>query len=245
MHLKAYRAWDLPVRLFHWVNFLSVVTLVFLGLVMLYKKELGITGDEARIALKEVHVIVGYLFALNLLWRIVWGFVGGPRVRWRQLLPGKGYAAELRRYLVSARAGHPPQYLGHNPLGRLAVSFIFLLLTVLALSGLVRAATDIYYPPLGSFAAAYVARPGVDPAQLRPYAAEGVDEQRMAALKAFKGPFGTTHKYAAYLLMAMILLHVFFVVRSEVREGGALVSAMINGRKVLKEAPVDEEVHRG
>ena len=32
---KPYKAWDLPTRLFHWINFLCVITLSFLGLVML------------------------------------------------------------------------------------------------------------------------------------------------------------------------------------------------------------------
>ena len=30
---KPYKAWDLPTRLFHWINFLCVITLSFLGLV--------------------------------------------------------------------------------------------------------------------------------------------------------------------------------------------------------------------
>jgi len=34
---KPYKAWDLPTRLFHWINFLCVITLSFLGLVMLNK----------------------------------------------------------------------------------------------------------------------------------------------------------------------------------------------------------------
>ena len=63
---KIYHVWDLPVRLFHWVNFLSVISLLFMGFIMLYKKELGITSLDAKIALKQVHVIIGYVFVVNL-----------------------------------------------------------------------------------------------------------------------------------------------------------------------------------
>ena len=59
--IKIYKVWDLPVRLFHWVNFLSVISLLFMGFIMLYKKELGITSLDAKIGLKQVHVIIGYL----------------------------------------------------------------------------------------------------------------------------------------------------------------------------------------
>lgn len=41
--LKYYAAWDLPTRLFHWINFACVVTLVFIGTAILYDKELGVT----------------------------------------------------------------------------------------------------------------------------------------------------------------------------------------------------------
>jgi Ni,Fe-hydrogenase I cytochrome b subunit len=39
--------------------------------------------------------------------------------------------------------------------------------------------------------------------------------------------------------MAVILLHILFVVRAELRQDGGLVSAMINGRKVPDRKPVD------
>jgi len=36
--IKIYNVWDLPVRLFHWINFLSVISLLFMGFIMLYKR---------------------------------------------------------------------------------------------------------------------------------------------------------------------------------------------------------------
>src|SRR6056297_157968 len=99
--LNSFAAWDRSVRVFHWINFLCVLGLIALGTVILNAGALGVT-DEGKILLKTVHVWIGYVFALNLLWRFVWAFVGSPRARWRAILPGRrGYLGELRRYLVA------------------------------------------------------------------------------------------------------------------------------------------------
>jgi len=239
--LKEYRVWDLPTRIFHWVNFTTVLLLIFMGLMMLFKKDMGITSLEAKITLKTIHVLIGYVFVANLVIRIIWGFIGTRFSRWTNIFPGGGYASELKGYLASIKAGEPKQYLGHNPLGRLAVAVIMIVLSVMAVTGLIRAGTDIYYPPFGSMVAEYVVSEGVDPASLKPYDKTGVDADRMKALGEIKGPFGDVHIYTSYFLMFLILLHVFVVVRTEIKEGGGLVSAMITGRKALSKEPEDNQ----
>ena len=80
MELREYKVWDWPQRLFHWINALAVLTLAAIGLVILNDDALGIPNDPGVLALKTAHVYVGYVFVLNLAWRVVWGFVGGePR----------------------------------------------------------------------------------------------------------------------------------------------------------------------
>jgi cytochrome b len=39
--------------------------------------------------------------------------------------------------------------------------------------------------------------------------------------------------------MFMIVLHIFFVIRAEVKEGGGLITAMFTGKKILKSKPAD------
>ena len=55
----------------------------------------------------------------------------------------------------------------------------------MAITGLVRAGTDIYYPPFGYIAAEYVAKPGTNPHTFVPYDNTNVDEEKMVTLKAF------------------------------------------------------------
>ncbi|MCU7960960.1 MAG: cytochrome b/b6 domain-containing protein [gamma proteobacterium symbiont of Bathyaustriella thionipta] len=242
-NIYQYKVWDLPVRLFHWINFFAVLSLLFMGLMMLFKKELGITSLEARIELKEIHVLIGYVFVINLLIRLAWGFIGQRFARWSQIWPTKAFFAELKAYRGSIKAGKAFHYAGHNPLGRLAINLLYLLLLVMAVSGLVRAGTDIYFPPFGSLAASYVAAEGVSPEQIHPYDKTGTDAQHYAELKEFKGPFGSVHLYTAWILLSIILLHVAAVIRAEVKEDESLVSAMISGRKGLpgKARDMDED----
>lgn len=236
---QSYRVWDRTVRWFHWINVLSVLGLIGSGLVIYNGKALGISG-EAKVFMKEFHVWFGYVMAVNLLWRIIWGFTGSRFSRWSATLPfGRGYLAELGAYLKSLRSGEPRYYLGHNPLGMLMVLALMLLLLVQAVTGLVLAGTDIYYPPLGSWIANWVAAPGIDPATLQPGNKEMVDAAAWDAMRAFRKPFITLHEPAFFILSAAIVLHVAAVAVGEVREKVGLVSAMFHGNKVLPKKPVD------
>jgi cytochrome b len=239
--LKSYLAWDRSVRAFHWVNLLCMIGLIAVGVAILNDKALGVT-NEGKILLKTVHAWIGYVFALNLLWRLVWAFIGGPRARWRAILPGgRGYPGEVRSYVSGFIAGRPRQYLGHNPPGRLAVAILLLLLLNQALSGLVLAGTDLFYPPLGGWIAGWVAAAGVDSTTLVPYAPEMYDAAAYEAMRAFRKPFITAHEYGFYTLLVFVSLHILAVVVTEVREGGGLVSAMITGRKTLSGPPADQD----
>ena len=236
---KPYKAWDLPTRLFHWINFLCVITLSFLGLVMLNKGAIGISSTQAGIGLKTLHVLVGYVFVVNLLVRIVWGFIGGRYSRWSYLLPGKSFKQEIADFNTSVKSGQPQTFVGHNPKGRLSIMFLLMLLIIMMVTGIVRAGTDIYYPPLGQMFASQVAAEGVSPSDIKPYDKTGTDADKLAKLKAFKGPFGEVHIYTAYILWLMILLHLVAVIRVESAGEGTLVSAMFSGKKYLPREPAD------
>ncbi len=239
VELSSYRVWDRSVRWFHWINVLSVLALLGTGLVIFNGKTLGLAG-EAKIIMKEMHVWAGYLFATNLAWRIVQGFRGSHFARWRTLLPfGNGFLNELRTYLVSLRSGEPRHYLGHNPLGKLMVILLFLLLITQAATGLLLAGTDLYYPPLGGWIAEWVAPAGVDPASLLPGDKSMVDTTAWDEMRAMRKPFIITHVWVFYTLLVAVVLHVVGVVVAEIRERSGLVSAMFSGHKTLPKHPVD------
>ena len=239
-NLKAYFVWEASIRWFHWLNLLCMLGLIAVAVVILNAKTLGVPND-GKILLKTVHVWIGYVFAANLLWRLIWAFIGGPHARWRAILPGgRSYMNEVRAYIADFRVGRPRQYLGHNPLGRIAVTCMLLLLSAQAVTGLVLAGTDLFYPPIGSWIAGWIASPGVDSATLVPYAKEMYDETAYGAMRAFRKPFITVHYYGFYVLLVFAVIHILAVVVTELREGGNLVSAMFSGKKVLSGPPADE-----
>ena len=235
----SYHVWDRTVRWFHWINVLSVLGLLGSGLVIYNGKALGISA-EAKVFMKEFHVWFGYVMAVNLLWRILWGFFGSRFSRWSAILPfGRGYLAELSAYIKSLRSGEPRHYLGHNPLGRLMVVTLLLLLTLQAVTGLVLAGTDLYWPPLGSWIAGWVAPAGVDPSTLLPGDKTMVDAAAWDAMRSFRKPYITLHELVFFVLSAAIVVHIAAVVLGEIRERVGLVSAMFHGNKVMPKKPVD------
>lgn len=240
--LRSYAVWDAGVRWFHWINALCVIGLIAAGVVILNDAALGISND-GKVLLKTVHVLIGYVFALNLLWRLVWAFVGGPHARWRSLLPGgRGYFGELARYFSAWGTGRPLHYRGHTPPGRLAITALLLVLLVMAISGLILAGTDLFYPPLGRWIAGWVAAPGVDPGTLVPYSPDMYDATAYAAMREqLRSPVLRFHYYGFYTLLSLVVIHIAAVVVTEVRGGGNLVSAMFTGKKIMKDVPADQQ----
>lgn len=238
---REYVAWDVPTRLFHWINTLAVFGLLVTGLDILLDN-LFHHSPSGKITLKDFHVVFGYLMAANLLWRFVWAFFGNRYARWRAIVPGgQGYLTALRAYTASFLAGEPQQYVGHNPLARIAVSLLFVLLLMQAVTGLVLAGTDLYWPPFGHWFAAWVAAPGVDPALVAPGATDLIDKTAFDAMRAFRKPFVMVHEFGFYALAAVITLHIIAVVVTEVHEGGSITSAMFTGRKILSRRPPDSD----
>lgn len=237
--LVSYRVWDAPTRWFHWINALSVLGLMLVGVLILFAGDLGIS-PAGRVTVKTVHVWLGYVMTVNLLWRFVWAFLGNRHARWRALLPGgAGYWRSLEAYVAAFLAGEPRQYLGHSPAGRLAVSAILLLLVVQAATGLVLAGTDIFYPPFGSWIAHWIAAPTADPAALTQLTRDLMDKTAYAAMRSFRGPFAEIHEFTFYLIALVVAAHVTAVVVTEVRERGTLISAMFTGRKIIAGRPED------
>lgn len=111
------RVWDLPTRLFHWALAASVVGLVITG---------NIGGNWM-----PWHGRLGYAVLTLLLFRLVWGFVGGHWSRFSSFVYGP---ASILAYLRGQ--GRPEQGVGHNPLGMLSVLALLLILFAQVASGL-------------------------------------------------------------------------------------------------------------
>ncbi|MDO5693918.1 MAG: cytochrome b/b6 domain-containing protein [Pseudomonadota bacterium] len=104
------RIWDLPTRLFHWVLAGCAIALVVTAKV----------GGNAM----NWHFWLGYAVFALLIFRVLWGFVGGHWSRFASFFPTPG---RLSRYFGGRATA--ADTAGHNPLGALSV---LALLAVLA-----------------------------------------------------------------------------------------------------------------
>ncbi|WNC70877.1 cytochrome b/b6 domain-containing protein [Thalassotalea psychrophila] len=221
--------WSKKIRLFHWLNVLCVFLLITFGLIILNSKALGVTSD-GKVLLKTCHVLVGYIFCINLLLRYVLGFFGTGFEKWSATLAfNKGFAAELKEY----RQGAQKAYQGHNPAGKLMITVMFLALSIQMVSGLVIAGTDIYYPPFGGYFKEQIAIDSTQVELIKPYTKENVDTEKYKAMRDLRSPFITMHVYSFYLLLLLIPLHIAGVIYTERKEKSSITSAMINGYKTL------------
>lgn len=136
-------------------------------------------------------------------------------------------------------SGNPPFYLGHNPLARIHLSLLLLVLVAQGATGIVLAGTDIYVPPFGDNVRESVAADSHDPSLVRPYSPETVNAAAYAEMRAFRGPIVDIHEFNFYILLALIAIHIASAVIVEFREGGTVISAMFTGRKIHGSKPVD------
>jgi Ni/Fe-hydrogenase 1 B-type cytochrome subunit len=235
----AYQVRDAPTRWFHWINALAVIGLIIVGVLLLNDGALGLSAG-GKVLLKQIPVALGYAMAANLIWRFAWAFLGNRYARWRAMLPyGSGYWGALRSYAAAFLTGEPQQYLAHNPVARIAIALLLLLLLSQTATGLILAGTDLFWPPFGGWFAGWVSAAGVDPAAVSPLALDTFNQGAYKAMRAFRSPTATIHLYTFYALACVILTQVAAVIVTEIHEGGGIMSAMFTGQKSLNRPPQD------
>ena len=104
------RVWDFPLRLFHWALFVSIIGAII----------------SAKAGVLWVHERFGLTVLGLIIFRIVWGFVGGQYARFRQFLAMPQMAfQELQTLFKSAPKPESKSNIeikvGHSALGGYAV----------------------------------------------------------------------------------------------------------------------------
>ncbi|MCW5655963.1 cytochrome b/b6 domain-containing protein [Hydrogenophaga sp.] len=130
--MQTTRIWDLPTRLFHWTLAVCVVGLVVTGSV----------GGH----LMNWHLRLGYVVFTLLLFRFVWGLIGGHWSRFTTFLYSP---TALVRYLQGRAT--PQELAGHNPMGALSVFALLLVLAIQVGTGLVSDDEIAFFGPLTRF----------------------------------------------------------------------------------------------
>jgi cytochrome b len=186
------RVWDPFVRISHWLLAAAVLIDWF--------------TDEPR----WMHVWLGYLAAILVALRVLWGFVGPTHARFTSFVRGPvavlSYLGELLRF--SSR-----RYLGHSPAGGAMILALLIMVAATVGTGMVNLAQDDGTGPLASVVAK-VERPARIPGQ------------RRAPLLSKQ-----VHEAIANITLVLIVLHVCGVALAGFAHKENLVAAMFTGRK--------------
>ncbi len=111
------RIWDVPTRTFH-------------GLLGAAVAGAWLTAGDARWL--HLHVLAGTLAAALTLFRVLWGFIGGPHARFRAFLRGP---RDVRAHIHDLLAGTAHRPAGHDPLAGWAMVAAMALVLLLAVTG--------------------------------------------------------------------------------------------------------------
>jgi cytochrome b len=130
--MQTIRVWDLPTRLFHWLLAAAVVGLVVTA---------NVGGNWMN-----WHLRLGYAVLTLLVFRLIWGFVGGHWSRFGSFL----YApSSVLAYLRGH--GKLEHRVGHTPLGALSVFALLLILLAQVATGLMSDDEISFFGPLVRF----------------------------------------------------------------------------------------------
>lgn len=178
-------AWDLPTRLAKWL----LVALVGLAFASKYYGDAGLVWHQWN----------GLSILVLLVFRLLWGVVGGSTARFASFVRGPRAVAGYVRGLLR---GHPPHYLGHNPLGALVILGLIGLVGAQAFTGLFTTDDIIVYGPMTPV----------------------VSDETMARASAL-------HQQIYPFLLGLIGLHVVANIAYSLFGRDNLIGAMITGRK--------------
>ena len=219
--VTAVYVYEAPIRLWHWVNALSITILAITGYFI--ASPLPTQPGEASANflmgyIRFAHFAAGYVLGIGLLGRIYWAIVGNIHARqlftppifrkdwWKEVL------FELRWYLFMERT--PKKYLGHNPLAQLTmfllfiVPIVFMVFTGFALYG--EGAQE------GSWAHTFFT------SWLIPMMGQSQDVH-------------TWHHLVAWVIVSFVIVHVYVAVREDIMSRQSIISSMISGWRMFRD----------
>jgi len=115
------RVWDLPTRLYHWLQFILVTSALVIGFF----------GPEWLLPL---HVWIGYAIAALIVFRLVWGLFGPHHSRFASFIPSP---KKVFDHISAIRHGREQHWIGHNPLGAVMVFTLIAVLIGILFSGII------------------------------------------------------------------------------------------------------------
>jgi len=217
--IKAVYVYEAPVRLWHWINAAAITVLALTGYFIgapLPTQPGEASANYLMGYIRFAHFAAAYVFAIGLLGRIYWAIVGNHHARELFTLPllSGAYWREVVKMLkwYSFLIPQPNQYVGHNPMARLAMFCGFFLFSVF----MVCTGFALYGEgaQMGSWQEKLFG-------WVIPMMGQSQDVH-------------TWHRMGMWGMVIFITLHVYAAIREDIMGRQSIVSTMISGYRTFK-----------
>ena len=212
--------YEAPVRLWHWINALSITILAVTGYLISHPLP-SMPGEASEHFLmgyiRFTHFAAAYVFAVGFLGRIYWAFVGNHHASQLFMLPvfQKRWWSEVifeaKWYLFLEKS--PKKYVGHNPLAQL---FMFLFITLGSLFMLVTGFA-LYSEGTGQGSWADIGFGWVIP------------------LFGQSQSVHSWHHLGMWWIVTFVIIHVYVAVREDIMSRQSMISTMVSGTRMFKD----------
>jgi Ni/Fe-hydrogenase 1 B-type cytochrome subunit len=208
------------VRFWHWTNALAIVVLAVSGF-LIARPLPSLSGEASDHFLmgyiRFAHFAAAYIFIIGFLGRIYLALIGDSHARQIFYVPlwNRSWWGDvlyvLRWYLFLAK--EPKKFLGHNPLARLVMFFMFTLTTLFMI-----------------FTGGALYAEG-----------EGIDSWQYAVFGWVQWLFGnpqnlhTWHHLGMWVLIVYVIIHVYTAIREEIMSRQSIISSMISGERTFRD----------
>lgn len=209
--------WQLPVRFYHWVNAICVLTLAITGYLIGSPPAIQ-SASEASFAywfgtVRFLHFIAAFLFFFNFIFRIYWGFVGNRHARWENFIPFRKSqlkeAGDVLRVDILQAQVKPLPSIGHNSLAGFTYFLTFLAFLFQSATGfgMYAAMSDAWFPLLFAW-----------------------------IVPLMGGDFAVRqwHHMMMWFFIIFSMVHVYLVFYHDYVEGRGVTSSMVGGWKFIE-----------
>jgi Ni/Fe-hydrogenase 1 B-type cytochrome subunit len=212
--------YEMPVRIWHWVNALAVVVLCITGYFIASPLPTmpGEASDSFLMGyIRFAHFSSAYILIIGLLGRVYWAIVGNEHARqlFKPPLTRRAWSEaffELRWYLFIEK--EPKKYVGHNPLAGIVMHFVFLFgLVFMIFTGL-----SMYGEGAGMGSWQYQ----MFTSWINPLFGQSQDVH-------------TYHHLGMWLMITFVMVHVYAAIREDIMSRQSLISTMISGWRMFKD----------
>jgi Ni/Fe-hydrogenase 1 B-type cytochrome subunit len=210
---KRVYAWEFPIRLTHWINVLSIVTLSVTGFYIGAPFIHAISSEQYVMGwMRFLHFTAGYVFLFSMIVRLYWAFAGNKFASWKVWFPfgsqrWRDLKGALKFYLFISRK--PPYSVGHNSFAGFVYLLIFLLFVFQIFSGF---ALYVQGKP-----------PGLVWTVLGGWLLGVMHVQTIRLL----------HHLAMYVIWAFVLVHLYIAWYLDVVERNGLMGSIFGGYKFV------------